>query len=147
MRRISTFILLLLMLTFSVHPVLSLHFCGEELMSLNIGVMNNDNTCCMPSEIDDNEHLKFATLEVEESESCCCATTNIEVVTDNFIASNSQSIESPTESSLMPGWFILSYLVDLTASETAVENYTYSPTEGSYIKTLDFLSLVCIYRL
>ena len=147
MRRISTSILLLLMLTFSVHPVLSLHFCGDELMSLNIGVLSNDNMCCMSSEIDDSQHLKFATLELEESENCCCATTNIEVVTDNYISNSSQSIEAPTDTSLMPGWFILNYLVNLTASETAVENYTYSPTEGSYIKTLDFLSLVCIYRL
>ena len=147
MKRILTSILLLLMLTFSVHPTLSLHFCGDELKSLNIGVLSNDNMCCMPSEINDSQHLKFATLELEGSENCCCATTNIEVVTDNFITNSSQSIESPTETSFIPGWFILSYLVNLTASETAVEKYTYSPTEGSYIKTLDFLSLVCIYRL
>ena len=147
MKRISTSILLLLVLTFSVYPILSLHFCGDELKSLNIGLMSNDNMCCMPSEINDNQHLKFATLELEESENCCCATTNIEVVTDKFITNSSQSLESPTETSFMPGWFILSYLTDLISSEASVDNYTYSPSEGSYIKTLDFLSLVCIYRL
>ena len=39
MKRISTSILLLLVLTFSVYPILSLHFCGDELKSLNIGLM------------------------------------------------------------------------------------------------------------
>lgn len=147
MKRISTSILLLLMLTFSVHPVLSLHFCGDELQSLNIGVLSKGNMCCMLEEIGEGENLKFPTLELGESENCCCSTTNIEVVTDSFTANNSQSIELPTEISLIPGWFILNYLVGLIATDTAVNNYTYFPTEGSYIKTLDFLSLVCTYRL
>ena len=147
MKRISTSILLLLMLTFSVHPVLSLHFCGDELQSLNIGVLSKGNMCCMLEEIGEGENLRFPTLELGESENCCCTTTNIEVVTDNFTTNNSQFIESPTETSLIPGGFILNYLVSLIAPDTAVNNYTYFPTEGSYIKTLDFLSLVCTYRL
>ena len=147
MKRILTSILLFLMLTFSVHPVLSLHFCGDELQSLKLGVMSNDNMCCMSTDTGNNENLNFSILKLGEAEYCCCSTTNIEVVTDNFTPNNSQSIESPTEISLMPGWFILNYLAGLIATDTAVNNYTYFPTEGSYIKTLDFLSLVCIYRL
>lgn len=147
MKRISTSILMLLMLTFSVHPVLSLHFCGDELQSLHIGVLNKSSMCCMLEEIDDSQNARFSTLEIGESENCCCTTTNIEVVTDNFTSNNSQSIESPAETSLIPGWFILSYLVNLTTPETTVKSNLNFPIQGFFIKTLDFLSLVCIYRL
>lgn len=147
MKRISTSILLLLVLTLSVHPILSLHFCGDDLMSLNMGVGSSDIVCCIPAEINDNEDAKIPTQNLTESENSCCTVTNVEIVTDNFIPNNSQSIESPTDTSLMPGWFILNYLVSLIVSDTAVENFTYSATEGFYVKTLDFLSLVCIYRL
>lgn len=147
MKRILTSILLLLVLTFSVHPILTLHFCGDDLKSLNIGVMSNDNMCCMPTEIGDNENAKLPVFKLIESENSCCTTTNVEVVTDNFISNSSQTIESPTDTSLMPGWFILNYLVSLTAPETTVKSNLNFPTQGFFIKTLDFLSLVCIYRL
>ena len=147
MKRILTSILLLLVLTFSVHPILTLHFCGDELKSLNIGVMSNNNMCCMPTEIGNNENAIFPTIKLIESENSCCITTNVEVVTDNFITNSSQTIESPTDTSLMPGWFIINYLVNLTTPETTVKFNFNFPTEGSYIKTLDFLSLICVYRL
>lgn len=148
MKRIITSILLLLVLTFSVHPILTLHFCGDELKSLNIGVMSNDSMCCMPIETGNNENAKLPILKLVESENSCCTITNVEVITDNFISNNPQSIDKPIDTSLVPGWFILNYLVSLIApDDTSVNTYTYSPTEGAYIKTLDFLSLVCIYRL
>lgn len=146
MKRILTFILLLLMLTFSAHPVLSMHFCGDELKSLNIGVLSNDNMCCMATNEANGEGMRFPTLKLEGSENCCCATTNIEVVTDNFISNSSQSFESPTETSFIPGWFILNYLVDLIAPNTAFKSNFNFPIQGFYIKTLDFLSLICVYR-
>lgn len=135
------------MLTFSVHPVLSLHFCGDELQSLNIGVLSKDNMCCVSEEIGDSEKMRFPLLEIGESENCCCTTTNIEVVTDNFTTISSQSIESLTEASFMSGWFIINYLVNLNALDTIVKSNFNFPTQRFYIKTLDFLSLVCIYRL
>ena len=147
MKRILTSILLLLVLTFSVHPILTLHFCGDELMSLNIGLLSNDNMCCMPAEMGDNENAKFPLLELTDSQNNYCTITNVEVVTDNFISNSGQSIESPTDTSLMPGWFIISCLVNLTTPETTVKSNLNFPIQGFFIKTLDFLSLVCIYRL
>lgn len=147
MKRISTYILLLLVLTLSVHPILSMHFCGDELRSLNIGVLSNNSVCCSPAKLEQNESTKTPPLSLIKSDTSCCSTTNIEIVTDNFTSNISQSIESPTETSLMPGWFILNYLVNLAAPETTVKSNLNFPTQGFFIKTLDFLSLVCIYRL
>ena len=148
MKRILSSILLLLVLTFSVHPIITLHFCGDQLKSLNIEVLSNDSMCCMPTETGDNENADLSILKPVESGDSCCTITNVAVVTDNFISNSPQSIELPTDTTLMPGWFILNYLVSLIAPDnTSDTNYTYFPAEGSYIKTLDFLSLVCVYRL
>ena len=137
MKRILTSILLLLVLTFSVHPILTLHFCGDELKSLNIGVMSNNNMCCMPTEIGNNENAIFPTIKLIESENSCCITTNVEVVTDNFITNISQTIESPTDTSLMPGWFIINYLVNLTTPETTVKSNLNFPIQGFFIKKVN----------
>ena len=147
MKRILTYILLLLVLTLSVHPILSMHFCGDELRSLNLGVLNTDSMCCMPAEAEQNENAKSSLQSLIESDNSCCSTTNLEIVTDNFTQNNSQSIQAPTESIYMPGWFIINYLINLTAPETTVKSNFNFPTEGSYIKTLDFLSLIGVYRL
>lgn len=147
MKRILSSILLLLVLTLSVHPILSMHFCGDELRSLNIGVLSNDSMCCMPAKVEQNENAKSSLQSLIDSDNSCCSTTNLEIVTDNFTQNSSQSIQAPTESIYMPGWFIINYLFNLTAPETTVKFNFNFPTEGSYIKTLDFLSLICVYRL
>lgn len=147
MKRILTSLLLLLMLTFSVHPILSLHFCEDELMSLNIGVKSNGNMCCSSAEAGDNENAKFPILILTESESSCCTITDIEVLTDNFVSNSSQSIQTPTESTFIPGWFALDSLINLTAPEATIKSFFNFPSSGFYIKTLDFLSLISVYRL
>ncbi len=147
MKRILTSILLLMMLTFSVHPILSLHFCGDELMSLNMGVKSNDNMCCSSVEAGDIENAKFQFFKLIESGSSCCTVTDVEVVTDNFISISSQSIQTPTESTFIPGWFALNSLINLTAPETTIKSFFNFPSSGFYIKTLDFLSLISVYRL
>ncbi len=147
MKRISTSILLLLMLMLSMHPILSMHFCEGELESLNLLTSSKSNVCCMTSEVGDVESAKFAFLKHIESDNSCCTTTNIEVVTDNFTADSSQSIQSPTESTNMLSWFVVNYLINLTTPDVTVKPNFNFPTYGSYLKTLDFLSLICVYRL
>lgn len=147
MKRILSSMLLLLVLTFSVHPIVTLHFCGDELMSFNIGLLSNNSMCCMPMEASGNEDARFPLLELADTDNNYCTITDVEVVTDNFTLNSSQSVESPTETSLMPGWFILNYLIGLTAPNTTVQPHLNFPIQGFFVKTLDFLSLVCIYRL
>ena len=147
MKRILTSILLLLMLTFSVHPILSLHFCGDELMALNIGVKSSGDMCCSSAEADDNENAKFPLLKLAESESSCCTITDVEVLTDNFTSNSPQSIQAPTDSTYMPGWFAVNYLINLIAIDTTTETSFHFPIHGLFFKTLDFLSLISVYRL
>lgn len=147
MKRISTYILLLLVLTLSVHPILSLHFCGDDLKSLNIGMLSNDSMCCAPVEVGDNEHARTPLQSLIVSDNSCCSTTNLEIVTDNFTHGSSQSIESSSDISFIPGWFIINHLINLTAPEVTNTPKFNFHTQRIYLKTLDFLSLICVYRL
>ena len=146
MKRILTYILLLLVLTLSVHTILSMHFCLCLLQSFNIQKLSS-NMCCMAAETGENENANILSLNHIESENSCCSTTALEVVTDNFTPNSSQSIQSPTESTYMPGWFVVNYLINLIASDTTTESNFNFPIYGSFLKTLDFLSLICVYRL
>jgi len=101
----------------------------------------------MAAETGENENANILSLNHIESENSCCSTTALEVVTDNFTPNSSQSIQSPTESTYMPGWFVVNYLINLIASDTTTESNFNFPIYGSFLKTLDFLSLICVYRL
>ena len=146
MKRILTNILLLLVLTLSVHPSLSMHFCQGKLQSFNIQKLSS-NMCCMAAERGENENANSLSLNNIESENSCCSTTALEVVTDSFTQNSSQSIQAPTESTYMAGWFAVNYLINLIATETTTENNFNFPIYGSFLKTQDFLSLICVYRL
>lgn len=147
MKRILTSMLILLVLTLSVHPAFSMHFCQDELQSFNIQSLSSNSMCCMSGETGDTENLKLLSEFLIESDSSCCSTTSLEVVTDDYTQNSSQSIQSPTELAYMPAWFVVSYLVDLFATDTTTESSFNFPIYGSYLKTLAFLSLICVYRL
>ena len=146
-KRILTYILLLLVLTLSVHPVLSMHFCQDDLQSFNIQSLSNNNMCCMPAEAEKTNNVDAPSLSLITTDNSCCSTTNLEVVTDNFTQNSSQSIQLPTESTYMAGWFAVNYLINLIATDTTTETTFNFPINGSYLKTLHFLSLICVYRL
>ena len=137
MKRILTSILVLLVLTISVHPILTMHFCGGNLQSFNIHTQSNDNMCCSPVEAENIENTKFATLKLVEANNECCTVRNVEIVTDTFISISSQSIQTPTESTFIPGWFALNSLINLTAPEATIKSFFNFPTSGFYIKTLE----------
>ena len=146
MKRILTYILLLLMLTLSVHPSLSMHFCQDELQSVNIQKLSS-NMCCMATETGDIDSANSLSLNQIEAENSCCSTTALEVVTDNFTQSSSQTIQTPTVTTYMAGWFAINYLINLIALDTSAESNFNFPIYGSFLKTLDFLSLICVYRI
>ena len=146
MKRILTSTLILLVLTLSVHPILSMHFCQGELHSFSVNVKSDTNACCSSSFTNGNSFDILSTDLTESSESCC-STTNLEVVTDNFILKIAEQNHTPTVSTYLPGWFSSSYLIDLTAPETTLKNNFNFTSQGFYLKTLTFLSLICVYRL
>lgn len=101
----------------------------------------------MLAEVGETENAKSPTQSSIASENSCCSTTDLEIVTDNFTQNSSQSIQLPTESTYMPAWFVVNYLINLTTIDTTPESNFNFPIYGSFLKTLDFLSLICVYRL
>jgi hypothetical protein len=101
----------------------------------------------MPAEAEKTNNVDAPSLSLITSDNSCCSTTNLEVVTDNFTQNSSQSIQAPTESTYMARWFAVNYLINLIATDTTTETTFNFPINGSYLKTLHFLSLICVYRL
>lgn len=162
MKRILTSLLVILVLTLSAHPILIMHFCEGELQSFNIQKLNSNAICCMPTEMGEmeNETTPLTTPLTSPltspltpsqsfiaSDNSCCLTTNVEVVTDNFTLNSAQSIQLPTVSTYMPAWFAVNYLINIVALDATIETIYDFPIYGSSLKTLDFLSLICVYRL
>lgn len=148
MKRILTSILILLVLTLSAHPILSMHFCQGELQSFNIHTLNKSNACCMTSAIEDVEN-NITTLPSSgiQTDNICCSTSNLEVVTDSFIQNNNETIRTSILSNYISGWFIFNYLFNIATPDTTVQSNLNYFSQGFFLKTLDFLSLVCIYRI
>lgn len=159
MKRILTSLLVILVLTLSAHPILTMHFCEGELQSFNIQKLNSNAICCMPAEVGEMENETSPTStpsstppltpsqSIIGSDNSCCLTTNVEVVTDNFTLNSAQSIQLPTVSTYMPAWFAVNYLINIVAPDATTETTFDFPIYGSSLKTLDFLSLICVYRL
>lgn len=149
MKRILTSILILLVLTLSVHPMFTILFCQGSFQSLSMSKLSKNNTCCVTTtESGNNDNLKFQIVELLESDNTCCTYTDVMVVTDDFIVDNiSQNIQTPTISTFFPAWFVVNYLINLSHKNTILTTNFNIPIYGSNLKTLDFLSLICVYRL
>ena len=147
MKRILTSILLLVVLTLSVHPIFTLHFCQGELHSFTVVSENEANSCCVLSNITENINPDNQLSNLRGSSNSCCSYTSLELVTDNFTLNSSQSIQTPNILSSIPGWFVINYLINLASPDTIINTNFNLPSYGFYLKTLDFLSLICIYRI
>ena len=66
--------------------------------------------CCMPAEAEKSNNVYAPSLSLITTDNSCCSTTNLEVVTDNFTQNSSQSIQLPTESTYMAGWFAIKFI-------------------------------------
>ena len=147
MKRILTSILVLLVLTLSVHPILTLHFCQGELHSFTVVTENESNACCVLSNITENNNLDIQSSNFIESSDSCCSYTNLELATDNFILNSSKSIQTPNILTSITGWFVINYLINLALPDTIINTNFNFLSYGFYLKTLDFLSLICTYRI
>lgn len=148
MKRILTYTLLLVVLTLSVHPVITLHFCKGELHSFTVVAQNETSSCFVFSKI--NSRNGYNTLYTNPSflSESCCSFKRLELITDSFIIEqNNSPIQKPIVSSFVSLSAILIYLINLPTSGAITKyNNHISPTVF-YNTTLKFLSYISVYRL
>lgn len=148
MKRISTSILLLLMLTLSLHLILTLHFCEGDLHSYTMVSKSEPIACCVLSDITENNNLGTQSTNLLESSESCCSFKNVEIITDNFTSEHTTTtIQKPTSFSYFKIAATLNYLINLISTDTIPVTNNYLSPPVLYNTTLKFLAHICVYRL
>lgn len=148
MKRILTSILLLVVLTLSVHPIITLHFCKGDLHSLTVVSKNEANACCISSDITENNNFDTLSNNLTVSSESCCSSKKMEIITDNFILEHTNTtIQKPSTFSYFQLSAQLNYLINLFTPETILKSNNPLSPPGLYSTTLRFLSYICVYRL
>ena len=147
-KRILTSLLLVLVLTLSVHPIITLHFCEGDLHSFTIGATNEASACCITSDVTENNYFDTLTTNLTESSDSCCSFKSVEIITDNFTVEHTNTtIQKPTTYSYFQMSTILDYLINLFSPDTIIESNSFFSTPVLYNTTLKFLAHICVYRL
>lgn len=148
MKRISTSILLLLVLTISVHPIITMHFCNDDLHSFTLVANNEADVCCDLSDISVSNHFDILSTNLFDSTEDCCSFQNVEIATDNFILEHTNTpIQKPFAFTYLPTSAIVDYLINLFTPDAIIKSYNPISTIGLHSTTLKFLSYICVYRL
>ena len=148
MKRISTYILLLLVLTLSVNPILSMHFCQGDWLSFTLVANNEADVGCVTSDISVSNTFDTLTTNFIDSSESCCSFQNVEIITDNFtLEQTNTTIQKPITFSYLQASAILDYLINLFTPDAIVKSYNPVSPTGLHTSTLKFLSYICVYRL
>ena len=155
MKRFTAFSLLLIMALVAIHPVVAMHFCGDEIQSLHLYQAENNHACCH-SALTDAEAIHIANYcDVEISkennnqiletlESMCCDFQVTKLSTDDF-QNQQQSNFNPT---LLPASNLLflfnsmeiAYLPEINTTNL---KKTFPPT-GRFLADVDLVSFICV---
>ncbi len=147
-KRISTSVLLLVVLTLSLHPIITLHFCQGDLHSFKVVSKSETKACCVLSDIAENNNLDTQSTNLIESSESCCSFLNVKVITDNFTSEHTTTtIQKPTAFSYFQMSAILNYLINLFSIDTLPVSNNYLTPPVLYNTTLKFLAHICVYRL
>lgn len=147
-KRVLTSLLLLVVLTLSLHPIITLHFCKGDLQSIAVDSKSEVIACCALSSITENNNLETLSTNLTVSSESCCSFQKVEVITDNFtIEHTNTTIQKSFTFTYLPISAILNYLINLFTPETLNKSNNHISPPWLHSTTLKFLSYICVYRL
>ena|SRR5690554_1716238 len=139
MKRIVAIVSLILIMITSIQPVIAMHYCGDELNSLQIYQTNGiEDLCC-----DNTKHNDALT-----SDNHCCETDMLKLSTDEYQTIAEQLFPKSTSISLDIAR--LTSRNNLTTPETGSTTLLTTlrfPPKGHYLKDVSILTYICIYRI
>src|SRR5690554_3292600 len=151
MRKVTAFLLLMIMAVSAIRPVIAMHYCMGELRSFNV-YQNHESTlaeetACCQSGIDEKKSPIAQPLLVDHRNDCCDDTL-LEISTDDFQANKSVSISRIIPTLVVDGLFHKTSLINQPIPETSdPPSGMEFPPEGLFLKDIDILSYICIYRI
>ena len=138
MKRFTAIFSLIIMLITAIQPVIAMHYCGNELSSLQIYQTNGiEDFCC-----DDIEHQ-----DASISDSSCCETEVMKLSTDEYETKTVQPEvrRSPISIDLL-GHAIIDQLNTTEPDSNTQLTALKFPPKGLYLEDVNILTYICIYR-
>lgn len=148
MKKILSYIMLLLMLLVTVHPVVGMHFCGGQLHNFHLYDIETDHSCCHVEVVVEPTVCCSAEAESEpmqvQFDSNCCSFETAAMETDAYQTQPQVQLNDK----LLPV-AIVSLLLNISEvpliPETNSHLLKYSfPPSGRFLADLDPVSLICV---
>lgn len=139
MKRITAIFSLIVMMIVAIQPVIAMHYCGNELSSLQIYQTNGvGDFCCEGTDYHD----------VLISDNFCCETEMIKLSTDEYQTKTEQSElrVSPISTDTL-GYTLISQLITNKSEANSFLTSLKFPTKGLYLEDVSILTYICIYRI
>ena len=139
MKRITAIFSLVIMLITAIQPVIAMHYCDDELSSLQIYHTNGiQNSCCDDSK---NHDLLI-------SGAFCCETEMLEFSTDEFQTKSELPVTriSPISIDVMGMALVNQLVTSKPDSDTFLTSLKFPP-KGLYLNDVSILTYICIYRI
>lgn len=140
MKRVISIILLLVIIVSAIHPIIAMHYCGDELLSYSI-IQSEviPESCC-----DEAEELQMHDNFGQK----CCDTRLLELSTDEYQSSTNQIISRIILPITDLAVFINSSLMNKPEPETNTHlSVLKFPPKGLFLKDVNILTYICIYRI
>ena len=139
MKRITAIFSLIVMMIVAIQPVIAMHYCGNELSSLQIYQTNGiEDICC-----DDIEHH-----EAVISDSSCCETEVMKLSTDEY---ETKTVHPEVRISAISidllGRAIIDQLITTESDSNTLLTTLKFPPKGLYLDDVSILTYICIYRI
>lgn len=140
MKRITAIFSLILMMITAIQPIIAMHYCDEELSSLQIYQTNAiQDFCC------DNTENHDASFSRGNS---CCETEMMKLSTDEFQTKTVQSDLRISPLSIdVIGYNLIDQLIALESDSNTFFSTLKFPTKGLYLQDVSILTYICIYRI
>lgn len=154
-RRATALFLLLITVMFTIRPAVAMHYCMGEVHSFNLYQYQEDQLACAEHAEEVEVEAAFFSLNEFQAEntfsgmqSGCCDDTFLELTTDAYGSQAKPLIARVLSSPVLDGVLFAAYLPNQLAMEAELlPSPIEFPPKGYFLKDIDLLTYICIYRI
>ena len=139
MKRFTAIFSLIIMLITAIQPVIAMHYCGDELSSLQVYQTTDSNEICC-NDIGHND--------ASISGKPCCETEVMKLSTDEYqIKTVQPEVRISAISIDLLGRAIIDQLITTESDSNTLLTTLKFPPKGLYLDDVSILTYICIYRI
>lgn len=139
MKRITAIFSLIVIMITAIQPIIAMHYCGDELNSLQIYQTNGiEDFCCDGTENHD----------ILISGNICCETEMMKLSTDEYQKTTEQPVSRILPLNInIAGLTLINKLIELEQDSYSFLTTLKFPPKGLYLEDVSILTYICIYRI